>query len=1306
MVDETRVRYKAIADFTALGRSVQNAKRRIRELREEEAKLNRESVVGSARATVANNKRADSIRNLANATKEQVSTTRAATVQFIQQAKAARDAGTAQTQASRGTREAAAATDTLANTTRRAYREMSALATGTRRAYREATKSRTEFRGLQREMNGTVKVADRLHTSFRRLGNWRPHLTPPFIALVPIIAGLIGLVNPLVAGLGAAGAAGIGFASSLGSIAGAALTAIPALGTLLSVVGALGVAFGGIGGAFGAFGKMKNAAGGGGGGGTPAKAELTQTEEIARAQERYARSIQDVAWAEEDLAEARKDYLKRLKEIRKEVEEIALAEAEAAANVQLARENYANVLADPGSTKGEKMAAKAALERAQEDQKDLREENAQLRKDLADMEAKGMEGDRSVIQAQRALTDATWAQRDAQLALINAQNGANQAMGGGGGGAANLYRQALEKLSPSARRFVETIVAMNEAWTNLKKNVQERFFSQFVDNVDRLRLLFGPLESLLGNAADSLGRFVNSFLLLITSPEWQEDIILFGEGNVPIIDAMGDGVLSLLDGIKDLAVGAQPALQRLAEGFRDGSERLAEFIEGTREDGSLASFLDKSIDRLSQWWRIIKNVGSTLFNYGKAADDFAQWITDGLEDTTEGWLEASEDALGPDSSFRKFLEDIKPLVSEIKGVFGDFFKWFAEEASDTENINQMVDILRSIRDEFGPALASLFDHLAEAEVGPRFVDALTRIVELLDQFAQSPASKVFFEFLNFLLEALVNAQLGTALGWFATALGPIAALSLIGKFTGITSLIGWLLRLAKGGKGLPGLLSGILSGFGGLAGVGGTVGGGGAAGTRRGPGGGGRGAGPAVVPGQTRSQYRAAAGVKAPKGGLGGIKGLAGSVGKFLAPVALMTELFSMGDYASAFIQGLNGQLTAKEAGLQALGSNTAISLVSGFIDTLLGQEQGTALSTFNDFLGTAGENLWRFFSNQDEMADKALDAAQMIRDNRDAYAELGAQIDIAAQKMAEGNWTTQQTIDMFTPYTDAIYDTTQAMQDAGQPYENYKSYLMDQRSKLYDSMIQMGYNKDEAKRLSDQLVQIPDEGYYNQGSNLAQVQKDARDTNADVNALAQDRHFTVKADATGDLWSKLANGAKQIGDFFGSFFGGGQKKSNGGRIQRRNKGGSIRRAGGGDVPGAGNSDTVPAMLTPGEFVVRKAIVNRVGLENLTKFNAGVMSYAEMLQSAMANSNSGQKSKNVGGGMSFFNGGGLVPDLPDAGGFSPRPPGAPAGPGYGGTGGDAPIIGGDLIINNPVPETASDSLPRTIRKMAYLGGRR
>jgi TP901 family phage tail tape measure protein len=59
-----------------------------------------------------------------------------------------------------------------------------------------------------------------------------------------------------------------------------------------------------------------------------------------------------------------------------------------------------------------------------------------------------------------------------------------------------------------------------------------------------------------------------------------------------------------------------------------------------------------------------------------------------------------------------------------------------------------------------------------------------------------------------------------------------------------------------------------------------------------------------------------------------------------------------------------------------------------------------------------------------------------------------------------------------------------------------------------------------------------------------------------------------------------------------------------GGRGARRNSGGMIHGfSGGGFVPGKGNYDTVPAMLTPGEFVVKKSSAQKLGAGTLQAMN-------------------------------------------------------------------------------------------------------
>ena len=77
-----------------------------------------------------------------------------------------------------------------------------------------------------------------------------------------------------------------------------------------------------------------------------------------------------------------------------------------------------------------------------------------------------------------------------------------------------------------------------------------------------------------------------------------------------------------------------------------------------------------------------------------------------------------------------------------------------------------------------------------------------------------------------------------------------------------------------------------------------------------------------------------------------------------------------------------------------------------------------------------------------------------------------------------------------------------------------------------------------------------------------------------------------------------------------------------------RKQGGRIHKfATGGVVPGQGNSDSVPAMLTPGEFVIRKSSVQKMGAKNLQNINA--KGYAEEFFFKIPKFNLGNKKEDL-----------------------------------------------------------------------------
>jgi len=108
--------------------------------------------------------------------------------------------------------------------------------------------------------------------------------------------------------------------------------------------------------------------------------------------------------------------------------------------------------------------------------------------------------------------------------------------------------------------------------------------------------------------------------------------------------------------------------------------------------------------------------------------------------------------------------------------------------------------------------------------------------------------------------------------------------------------------------------------------------------------------------------------------------------------------------------------------------------------------------------------------------------------------------------------------------------------------------------------------------------------------------------------ALALASSLITIADAIKPLMPLLAAlAAFKMAKAFGSFGSGlvnGIKNVGATGIPGKNKGGRIEHfARGGMVPGQGSRDTVPAMLQPGEFVIKKSSVNQIGSKQLGKMN-------------------------------------------------------------------------------------------------------
>ena len=1441
--NETRVLYKIIADFTELSKKARAARKDIADLKTEEAALNATSAKGSVDSEKAHTRDTKASTAQATAMEKVVGATKRATTATTEHAVATERSSAATTRAHRATGAHAgslSATDKILNSATNTFSRL----TGARDRDSVSTRRNAqETAGLGRVMGGALGQAKKFQKGLDKIGDWRPRLIPPFIALVPIIGSVIALINPLIAGLGAVGGAAIGLASNISSIAGAALGVVPALAALLSMVGAIKVAFGGIGKAFKANTAAKAAGAKGGSAAAPAKAEISTAEEIARAWEKYRRAIENVQYAQDDLDEARTGYTKRLNDLTKAVNRNAASEARAAANAQLSRENYANVLADPGSTKGEKMSAAVDVTDSKNAVIDASQQTRDDASELAKMQADGIEGDKAVVMAKRALVDAMWAERDAYIDTQNAGKDSAKAASAAAT-AADAFAAALDKLSPSAKAVVLALIGMTDAWNTVKKTVQESFFSEIVKDIERLRLLFPSLTSMLSDTAGAVGRVANKFLLMITSQGWLDDFYRLGKQNVPIIENLGDALLSMLNVFRDLTFAAGPFTIALTEGLERGAANMERMMSAARESGSLAAWLETVNTRMSQWWRIIKNIGMTLFNFGAAAGNFGQWITDAFEGITEGWKSASESARTAGSPFQAFLENIKPLLSEVGGLLGDFFQWFAKTSADPANIAMFTDFVKILRDDLGPILADVLDSMSKSGMGHDLAEAIVSILEALDTFLNNGGLEgmgTFWASVEGLFDAfnkIIELTPAPVISALTSSLGVLAAL----RFFGVNSMLGYLLSVLnhKNLGRLRKLLSAIGIGGGKAAPVA-TATASGAAGAAEGAAGGGivaslkkfftKGPGASVAGAAEKGGAGRFAGIvgKGALKGLGiasiatiaadlfaeyvvkdgkkGTRDTGGSVGSgALAGGALGAALGSVvpvvgtavgagagavigGGLAAAGIDSEQWTKTAEELKTSWNDNvvpawNTASSAVStwweenvvtpfgeaatnvstwwdesvvapfstaaanvsawwnenvvtpfnavagafGATGDLIGRLWGEAATTVSTWWSGTVVPKWNEVADAvstwwsgtvvtkwNEVADgisswwssTVVPKWNAVADGisswwnstvvpkwNAAITTIGSwwQVNVADKWSAAittiGSWWQVNVADKFAKVATSIDKAFDAFRnfkipDVSEGITKGANWFTE---KINSIATGDGAGKNAALRAGSTLSRVNQ--ILPAGARVTSTYRTPAQ-NAAVGGVTNSYH-TDKANPAVDIagsvsaMDQIHERLKAIGGWRELLY---RVKGHFDHVHVANTGGQ--------VPGAGTTDSVKSLLTPGEFVVRKAVTRNVGADNLKALNSGTISFAQMLANANKNSSKGEMPS-----PQFFNSGGLVSPVSRfaAGGQVTAPERSVVSPSGG-------FTVERLEINNPVPETAAESMPRAIRKLAYLGGR-
>lgn len=629
-----------------------------------------------------------------------------------------------------------------------------------------------------------------------------------------------------------------------------------------------------------------------------ADANRRAAQQVASAERDLADAQRAARQAQQDLTAARKEAAQELEDLNNRLEDAQLDQRQKVLDLQDAEQELAAVKARGGKA-GQEEFDKAQLryDRAVQALEEQQTETARLQDQTESANKAGVEGSKTVVDAKQKIADANQAVKDktqalkdaeidqarttedglqriadAERAVADAREAARKAAVDGakdivdaqeavtdaarnlayaqeqGALATNKLGDALAKLSPNARAFVDAVIAQGEAWRGLKLDVQDALFAGLGDKFTALTTAVLPplrgglagmatnLNQVAKNAADAVIELAKTGTL-----KQMFDGLNAGTANLTRIPAQ------IITGLTQISIAASPAFARLTQAAGEAADRISEKLGKAFKSGALEDAINHGVDIAKQFGHLVGDIFGTVGNIMKAASAGG---ADALGSLGAVFAELRRVTAMPE--VQKALTSIFTAVNAIAKLFAGTLGAVIQAALPL--LAALAPVVTDLATRFGPVLADLAEALGQAlapiitallpvvqDLGDILIGLVEAVMPLLQPIgnllavviqALAPVLPVIGDVLIMLVNALVTglrpviAALIPAVGVFGQLIGQLAPM-LLPLYQAVTPLIPVLGQMAAALitlamqvitpllpliTGLAGAMSGILAG--------------------------------------------------------------------------------------------------------------------------------------------------------------------------------------------------------------------------------------------------------------------------------------------------------------------------------------------------------------------------------------------------------------------------------------------------------------------------------------------------------------
>ena len=228
-------------------------------------------------------------------------------------------------------------------------------------------------------------------------------------------------------------------------------------------------------------------------------------------------------------------------------------------------------------------------------------------------------------------------------------------------------REAYEKLSVSAKGFVQILLDTRTQLKGFQTEIQEQFFKPFLDGFRQLVAspAIAQLRLALGQVASDAGKAGSAIALVFAGSAKSGQLATILGGIRGTLAELFSLAAPLTKMFLTLAQAAQPFVDILVGQLVVGLTNLTGLVERSAGNGALAKFFDDGATAVLQLMRLIGNVGSILDS-----------IFDGITGGSNTALASLSKVTGQFATFLESVQgqEILGLLADKLQLIGDIFR--------------------------------------------------------------------------------------------------------------------------------------------------------------------------------------------------------------------------------------------------------------------------------------------------------------------------------------------------------------------------------------------------------------------------------------------------------------------------------------------------------------------------------------------------------------------------------------------------------------------------------------------------------